>query len=216
MFFIYLPTKQFPLVIGRYSWISSYSKLGFHCIYRLSTRLPYRSVSEVRATVATASDAASYTNRRYAASSRGITSPTRLLPTVPCASQNHAELIPLRQAGPQLHLPRSALRSTASRKPPPVGPLPRNVGQSMDQERGAIPPLTEIPSDGAKNAREKPSPDESTGRPRSETQETVHLQILQPTIHEILQPAHPWKDSHRRKTILVRYLRKGLQKTRPS
>lgn len=54
--------------------------------------------------------------------------------------------------------------------------------------------------------------------PRSETngpeaQETVHLQVLQSTVHQELQPADSREDAHRRAAVLVRHMRKGLPQT---
>nr|CAD7570748.1 unnamed protein product [Timema californicum] len=55
------------------------------------------------------------------------------------------------------------------------------------------------------------------GGPRtsSRPKKLVHLQVLQPSVHQVLQPADPREDTHGRAPLLLRHLRQGLQTTGP-
>ena len=53
-------------------------------------------------------------------------------------------------------------------------------------------------------------------RPRFPPQEAVHLQVLQPPVHQILQFAHPRADAHGRAALLLRHLRQSLPPSGPS
>jgi len=45
------------------------------------------------------------------------------------------------------------------------------------------------------------------------TQEAVYLQVLQPPVHQVVQPADPRAHAHRRAALLVRHLRQGVPPT---
>lgn len=136
---------------------------------RLPSRLPHRSVSEVRASLTPFADPTAHAHRRHASSGRYLPPPARVdpagTPAVPhLPPTSHADTLPLRKdASANLRAPDVGLRASSSRNSTTVCTIPRYAGQPVDQKRSYLPPLSEIPwSYGAENARTEPTANEGT------------------------------------------------------